>query len=139
MPALQTTVGYLNIAFGERNIAEFATNRDAFASGKRLSSGVKLTLPQPSPLLRHFVSYVDGLPASFQEIIRSTIYYALSTNPPTQVTFAWAPGYDFELTAWQAPDTRATRGGITVLLKSRYPDDTHPLSGRAGTRRRSRA
>jgi hypothetical protein len=33
------------------------------------------------------------------------------------------------VTIWQAPDTRTSRGGITVLVKSRYPDDTHPLQG----------
>jgi hypothetical protein len=40
---------------------------------------------------------------------------------------SWAPGYDYELSVWQAPDTRTSRGGITVLIKSRYPDDKHPL------------
>ena len=59
--------------------------------------------------------------------LRSIIHHALSTTPPTQVTFAWAPGYDFEMTVWQAPDTKTTKGGITVLVKSRYPADTHPL------------
>lgn len=134
MPALQTTVTYLNDAFSEDKIDQLAGNRDAFAPGKRLSSAIATILPQQSPLFRPLVSYVDGLPGSFQEIIRSTIHYALSTNPPTRVTFAWAPSYDFELTTWQAPDTRATRGGITVLLKSRYPADTHPLSRRASAR-----
>jgi len=30
---------------------------------------------------------------------------------------------------WQAPDTKTTKGGITVLIKSRYPDDAHPIKG----------
>jgi hypothetical protein len=65
---------------------------------------------------------------SLQEALRSTIYHALSTKPPTQVTFGWAPGYDYEVTIWHAPDTKKTKGGITVLIKSRYPDDKHPLA-----------
>jgi hypothetical protein len=59
--------------------------------------------------------------------IRAIMNYAVSTSPPTQITFAWSPGYDYELTIWHAPDTDATSGGITVLIKSRYPADTHPL------------
>ena len=64
-----------------------------------------------------------------QEALRAIIYQALSTTPPTQITFAWAAGYDFELSVWQAPDTKTSKGGITVLLKSRYPDDKHPIAG----------
>jgi hypothetical protein len=64
-----------------------------------------------------------------REALRAIIYQALGTTPPTQITFSWAPAYDYELTIWDAPNTRRTRGGITVLLKSRYPDDKHPLAG----------
>ena len=90
--------------------------------------------PAKSPLFKDLVSYFDTIPGSLQEIFRATIYYALSTNPPTLVTFAWAPSYDFEMTTWQAPDTRETQGGITVLLKSRYPTDAHPIAKRAARR-----
>jgi hypothetical protein len=40
------------------------------------------------------------------------------------------------MTVWQAPDTKNTKGGITVLLKSRYPSDEHPLDA-AGDRAQS--
>lgn len=137
MPRLQTVVANFNRALSEENINKLAADRDAFAPGKQLSTALKLVLPEQSPLFKDLVSYLDTLPGSLQEIVRATIYYALSTNPPTLVTFAWAPGYDFELTTWQAPDTRQTRGGITMLLKSRYPSDPHPVSQRAATRRKS--
>jgi len=137
MPALQMATGYLNTAFGKDNILGISSSRDAFAPGKPLSRGLNQIIDDKTPLFKALVPYVDSLPASFQEILRSTIFYALSTDPPTQITFAWAPSYDFELTIWQAPDTRATRGGITVLLKSRYPSDAHPVSRRANPRRRS--
>jgi len=29
---------------------------------------------------------------------------------------------------WFAPDTPPTQGGITILLKSRYPTDAHPAA-----------
>ncbi len=75
--------------------------------------------------------YLEQLPGSIQEAFRSIVYYALSTDPPTPITFAWAPGYDYELTIWYVPDTPPTRGGITLLLKSRYPNDPHPTSSQS--------
>jgi hypothetical protein len=54
------------------------------------------------------------------------------------ITFSWTPGYDFELTIWDAPDTGRTHGGITVLLKSRYPGDTRPALRGEATRGRKR-
>jgi hypothetical protein len=135
MPRLQKVVGHLNTAMSEDRIDEFVKNRDRFAPGKRLSSALNLLFPAETPLYKDMASYIDGLPGSLQEIVRATIYYALSTDPPTLVTFAWAAGYDFELTTWQAPDTRETRGGITMLLKSRYPTDAHPVSARRSRRR----
>jgi len=135
MPALQATTGYLNRAFGRESIRGTAGSRDAFAPGKKLSSGFSSILEKQTPLFKALVPYVDGLPGSLQESLRSAIFYALSTTPPTQMTFAWAPGYDFELTIWHAPDTSATPGGITVLLKSRYPSDAHPIARGASSRR----
>lgn len=135
MPRLQTLVGHLNSAFSEDNIGDAVKKRAAFAPGKQLSSALSLFVPSRTRLLRSFVSYIDSLPGSVQEAMRSTIYYALSTSPPTLVTLAWAPGYDFEVTMWQAPDTRETRGGITILIKGRYPSDTHPISPRKSRRR----
>jgi len=135
MPALQTTAAYLNAAFGPENIGGIAGSRNAFAPGKTLSSGLSAVLDKHTPFFNALVPYIDNLPGSIQESLRSTIFHALSTVPPTHMTFAWAPGYDFELTIWHAPDTSATRGGITVLLKSRYPSDAHPIARRASSRR----
>src|SRR5579863_5261317 len=121
MPGLQATTGYLNALFGKQKIHGIVSQRNVFAPGTSLSAGITAIVDEDKPLFKALVPYVDNLPASFQEILRSTIYFALSTQPPTQIAFAWAPGYDFELSIWHAPDTSATRGGITVLLKSRYP------------------
>lgn len=136
MPGLQSASGYLNEAFGRENIDGMVGSVDEFAPGKTLSAALRSIFDNQKPLFKALVPYVDSLPVIFQESMRSTIFYALSTSPPTQITFAWAPGYDYELTIWQAPDTSATRGGITVLLKSRYPSDPHPISLRANPRQR---
>ena len=76
-----------------------------------------------------WAQYLTTIPKSMQLTIQQIIHYALGTKPPTTVVFAWAPGYDYELNIWQAPDAKVTKGGITVLIKTRYPNDPHPLAG----------
>ena len=125
MPHLQTILGHLNTAFSRKSIVKLAEQREAFAHGKSLGAGV--VVHSKMALQPDWVKYLNQIPGSLQEAIRSVIYHSLCTSPPTHVTFAWAPGYDYELSIWQAPDTRTSKGGITVLIKSRYPDDKHPL------------
>jgi len=127
MPGLQTILGQLNTAFGRDGIDKLAEQREMYAPGKTISTG--LIVHSKMALHKEWKKYLVGIPRSMQEALRAIIYQALSTTPPTQITFAWSPGYDYELTISHAPDTRKTRGGITVLLKSRYPDDKHPLDG----------
>jgi hypothetical protein len=131
MPALQAIVSDLNAAFAEPNLSKLRDRADLFLPGKRLRAAalsLKLVLPEPRAK-RAWLRYLDGLPPGIHEALRSVIYSALTTKPrPVAITFAWAPAYDFELTIWQAPDTRSTRGGITALIRSRYPGDKHPIA-----------
>ena len=130
MPGLQTVLGKLNTAFGREGIKKMAENREKFAPGQPLAAGIVVT--REMAVFDFDATFINAMPTSMQEAIRAIIYQALGTTPPTQITFSWAPNYDYELTVWHAPDTRSTKGGITVLLKSRYPDDKHPLDGEAG-------
>jgi hypothetical protein len=125
MPHLQTILGQLNQAFSKENILKLAEKRDAFEPGKSFASGLIVT--PDMALHKDWVAYLNDIPKSIQEAITGVIRHSLSTTPPTPIVFAWAPGYDYELTIWHAPDTRTSRGGITLLIKSRYPDDKHPL------------
>jgi hypothetical protein len=125
VPHLQTILGTLNTAFSKDNISKLVAKKDEFAQGKPLAAGI--VIDQKMSLHGDWSKYLHRLPMAIQETIRSVIFQALSTSPPTLITFAWAPGYDYEVTIWQAPDTRTSKGGITVLIKSRYPDDKHPL------------
>jgi hypothetical protein len=127
MPHLQTALGNLNVAFAHDNLAKLAQHREAFAPGKPLAAGI--VVDEKMALQPYWKKYLSEIPPAMQEALRAIIYQALSTTPPTQITFAWAAGYDFELSVWQAPDTKTSKGGITILLKSRYPDDKHPISG----------
>lgn len=117
MPGLQTVLSRINLAFGRDQIAQVAA--DAYAPGKPLGPP-ETAIPKDSPLYQLWLEYVRQVPQSIQEAMRAIIYQALSSKPPTTITFAWAPAYDYELTVWQTPDTTRTKGGITILLKSPY-------------------
>ena len=113
MPGLQTVLSRINRAFGTDQIADVATDRDAYAPGKPLGPP-QIAIPKDSALYQLWLEYVKQVPPSIQEAMRSIIYQALSSSPPTTITFAWAPAYDYELTVWQTPDNARTR--ITVLI-----------------------
>jgi hypothetical protein len=125
MPVMQTMLNELNRKFAKDQIDAVAAERENYAPGKPL---VGALIAGGTPLQRVFKAYFAKLPGAIHETLRGVIYHALSTSPPTQITFAWAPAYDYEVTVWQSPDTKQTKGGITVLVKSRYPDDKHPIS-----------
>jgi hypothetical protein len=126
MAAFQTVLSYLNIAFSKDNIVELATKRENFAPGRALAQGA--VVKEGTRLHALWTDYLAKMPPSFQETFRAIVYHALSTEPPTPITWAWAPGYDYELSIWQSPDTPPTKGGITILMKSRYPSDPNPAT-----------
>jgi hypothetical protein len=70
-------------------------------------------------------AFVAQMPPSMQAaamaIIRANV-----EGERKQMTVSWAPGYDWELTIWETKSTRASDGGITIQIKSRYPSDAHP-------------
>jgi hypothetical protein len=125
MPVMQTMLHELNGKFGRDQIQATATRKDAYAPGQQI---VGALIAGGTPLAPAFKDYFAQMPGAIHETLRSVIHHALSTTPPTHVTFAWAPAYDWEITVWQAPDTKTTKGGVTLLIKSRYPDDAHPLA-----------
>lgn len=128
MPKMQTALAGLNHAFSRRHIDDLARRRQMFAPGQALNTVIAdLGADGDAVMHRKLAAYIAKLPGGLGEALRAAIYDALGTSPPTTITFAWAPHYDYELTLWQAPDAEDTKGGITVLLKSRYPDDRHPL------------
>ncbi len=129
MPRFQALLGEMNTAFSKGQVGQMVGRRDEFAPGKPLDAALAGLVAKRGTLeYRTFKAYLAKIPGGLQATISSTIHYALGTDPPTLITFAWAPGYDYEVTVWQAPDTRETRGGITLFLKSRYPDDKHPIA-----------
>lgn len=94
---------------------------EAFAPGVSLSDAVSsLGIART----RYQKDYLASWPESQQEAIRATLHSAITRGVP--VSFAWAPGYDYEVSVWEAASTPESRSWITVLLRSRYPEDRLP-------------
>lgn len=127
--ALLPLVGELNAAFSAHHIHSLVAQSANFAPGKALGPALAaLVTKQGSAVRPIFETYIGRMPGGIQETLRGIIHYALSTTPLTLITFAWAPSYDYEVTLWQSVEPAPEQSGITVLLKSRYPDDKHPQS-----------
>lgn len=73
-------------------------------------------------------AFLNSWPAGLKEAIRALLYNALTREPRLPVTIAWTPGYDFGLTASEAAGTPRSVGGMTIVLQSRYPDDSVPVA-----------
>ncbi len=115
MPKFLKHLPTLNARFSEDNIAELARDLDRFAPGKGIDPA--LMIEQGTPLNRLFQTFLGRLPATFHEAVNAVVRSALSTTPPTPVTFAWAPAYAEELTVFHADC------GVTILIKTPYPGD----------------
>src|SRR3569833_3454818 len=98
MPSFQALVGELNAGFGKEQIFRTSELREGFAPGQPLHLALAGLAAEPNSVEhRKFAAFVQRAPGGIQETLRSTIYYALGTSPPTLVTFAWAPAYDYEM------------------------------------------
>ena len=124
MPGLQTIVGELNHAFSLRNINKLVPHRELFAPDKTLGSA-GVIVQKGSANYDLWQKYLAQIPPGIQRAIQHIIYHALDPKSPTAINWAWAPGYDYEVTIWDVPDNAVTKtpGGITVLVKSSYPKE----------------
>jgi hypothetical protein len=127
---MQTAISELNTAFGSSQIAEVSAAPFAPASdgAETLSEAYVAAGANLDDATRR---YIDSWPSGIQAAVRATIHDNLTRDGRVPITFAWAPGYDFEVTVWDVRDSTETVGGITILFKSRYPSDTHPLTAEA--------
>jgi hypothetical protein len=118
MPKVVRVAERLNQVFGRENIDRFSP--ELLAPGTTLASAArefKLAVSDRE------MAYLSSLPAGEQEALRAALYSALTRSPRLPVTFAWAPGYDYELTVWEVPETKDTEGAMTILVRSPYPKD----------------
>lgn len=130
MPRMQTAVSAFNATFGPDGIREVDPSGFSSGSGMSLSEALRSAGVE---LDRATAAYIEGWPTGIQAAVRAVIADNLQRDGTVPITFAWAPGYDFEVSIWDVLDTAETAGGITILFKSRYPDDPHPLAGGSTT------
>lgn len=133
MPAYQLYLGALNCRttydrIGDFDIADFGPDRELADTVRQLPDLEGLAAPLQ--LQREVAEVIASMPPSIRNTIREVVRGAIERR--VAVTFAWRPGYDFKVEVTESLDSSSTRGGITVLLESRYPDDRRPQGDSTG-------
>ncbi len=129
MPWMQRLVNELNDRFRFENLPALVEQRELFrAEGDWVERLQGLGAPSA------FTQYLAKFPAGLREMLRALVYEDLGRgNAVLPVTWAWAPAYDYEIQAWECPGNLGSLGGITILVRSRYPSDGQiPGSGPSG-------
>jgi hypothetical protein len=129
MPLMQTALSSMNTAFGPEAIPSLGPDVAEMynpGSGNSLVDAFRQT-PRLD-LSDAVLSFINTWPGALQASVMAAIHHNLTRDARVPMTFAWQPAYDFSVTMHDVTDTAVSQGGITVLLTSRYPDDTHPLS-----------
>lgn len=148
MAFFQTAIGHLNRMFGDTTfllehretlLDLYKPTDNADDAAAAVARSTEHMLSKDSPLGEEIRGIDPGRiarilqqqPATIMEAQRAVVHRNLQRAEPYGMTFAWAPGYDYEVNVWESPPTDATPGWITVLIKSRYPKDPHPITGKA--------
>lgn len=134
MPTAQAMVVELNKRFTGPALRQLQANM--FAPGADLAA---LALKNGVAQNAFETGVIAAIPKGIQEMLRALIFDNLKRDTRLSITWAWAPGYDYELQTWECPGTAVSPGGITILLRTRYPLDEHPSSLGTRPRRARRA
>lgn len=129
MPRMQTAVSLLNAGFGPDRIGQIGHEAFSWDSGLTLSEGF---LESGIELDAETIEFVEGWPSGLLASVKALIFENLQREGTVPITFAWAPAYDYEVSLWDVRDTSSSHGGVTVLFRSRYPDDPHPMGSPTG-------
>jgi hypothetical protein len=119
MPLMQTGISSMNVAFNDRNIKKI--NADAFAPGPKRSLTGGFEAVPGLRLSRAVTDYIATWPSGLLAAVQAVIHENLTRGATVPITFAWKPGYDFAVEIYDVHDTATSRGGITIILTSRYP------------------
>lgn len=125
---LLPVLGALNAAFGGMHPSVTAREAERFGPGASLGPALAGVLPRHPELNELLEAFVATIPLGMQRSLLSIIHHALTSERQVLLNFAWAPAYDFELTIWETVEPEPAHSGISVLLRSRYPDDPSPLT-----------
>ncbi len=119
---LLPVLGELNAAFGGTQPTATAVQSHLFAAGKPLGEALASVLKPHQARNEVLAEFVAAMPRGIQESLRSIIHYSLAAKPQVLLNFSWTPAYDFEVTLCEIVEEPPAHSGISILLKSRYPD-----------------
>jgi hypothetical protein len=131
MPIFQEMSERLNYNFNRQNIGNMP--RQQFAAGELIDFFDQRGMIASSAMR----DFIMSIPESIRATIRAVYNSALNRDDQVPVTIAWMPGYDYEVTVSESAGTPESIGGITILVRTRYPGDPHP--SRRGRREASTA
>jgi hypothetical protein len=117
MPLFQVMTERANWVFNRHNIANVALNVLESKSFSEIAAKLEIAHTAGER------EFLDSFPPSIQGALRAVLQSALNRSPRLPVTFAWAPGYDFELLISEARTHKGSLGGITLFVRTRYPGD----------------
>jgi hypothetical protein len=121
MPLLQTLIVKLNALTTAAKLLEY---KRAIARDPKARIDDLAPLVSDSDLGARFLRV---WPRTMQAMLATLIDDNLQRENPLSITWLWKPSHDYELTVWECEDTTVSAGGISVLLGSRYPLETHPV------------
>ena len=126
MPWMQAMVDRGNSMFSRKNVGRVSL-RKLEALGREATfadHAVALKIAESPPEQRFLAGWPAGQLAAVSGAIRS----CLTREPRMPITFAWAPGYEYEVTIWESAGIKGSEGGMTILFRSRYPGDEIPAT-----------
>lgn len=117
MPLLTKINERANVIFSSENIGSL--DRATILQFDNLISLAKhleiLQTPTEEAFLKQWPDSVLGA-------VLEAIKRGVSADTPTPICFSWAPDYDFNVRIWDAHSTDVSIRGMTVMLRSRYPE-----------------
>ena len=121
MPWMQAMVDRGNTMFNRKNVGRVSLKK-LNALGREATfadHAVALKIAESPPEQRFLAGWPAGQLAAVSAAIRS----CLMREPRMPITFAWAPGYEYEVTIWESAGIQGSEGGMTIMFRSRYPGD----------------
>ena len=123
MPFFQAMASRANTAFTPEKLEKAEVRqamKSAFGDGKTLVESLKELKVVRTADEEAFLS---GFPSGLLAAVGAVLTDNAAKATPLPVTVAWAPGYEDEVSFWVVEDTATSRGGITIMVRSRYADD----------------
>ncbi len=125
MPQMHMLVHKANFLFDPARIDEFPMGLfDELGEEGTFADAVRILELTAVP---GELAYIDRWPVGQLSAVLAAIRSCLFRTPKMPITFAWAPGYDYEVTIWESAGVPVSpRGEMTIMFRSRYPGDPNP-------------